>query len=123
MVVLVILVCTLLGISVLWDVIGMCVVGFPKSDKEISDLIGKLKNNQPDETVYGNDEWFKNSISPMYQSKILDETMIYTFQKPFISKAIKGVTFGWYIDGVGAVPRWYKSHCEIDNWYKELKNR
>ena len=120
MVVLILLGFVLFG-AILWDTIGMGVVGFPKSDKEILKVLEDIKNNKPEE--YGDDDFITSKILPMYKSKILDETMIYTFQKPFISKAIRGITFGWYVDGMGAVPRWYKSHSEINKLYNELKNK
>lgn len=103
----------------MWDLIGMSVVGFPKSDEEILKVLETLKNNEPE----GYDDGFRATIAHMYKSKILDETMIYTFGKPYISKAIKGFSFGWYVDGYGAVPRWYKSHSEITKLYNELKSK
>lgn len=112
--------CILLGVVVLWDTIGMSVVGFPKSDKKILEVLEELKNNKPEE---GFDSEFSKAVAPMYQSKILDETMIYTFGKPYLSKTIKGISFKWYVDGYGAVPRWYKSHSEIEKLYNELKNK
>jgi hypothetical protein len=115
----VVLLGVLLFVVILWDTIGMGVVGFPKSDKEILKVLEELKTNKPEE--YGDDDFITSKIVPMYKSKILEETMIYTFQKPFISKAIRGFTFGWYVDGMGAVPRWYKSHSEIEKLYNELK--
>lgn len=109
----------LLFFVILFDTIGMSVVGFPKSDKEILKVLEELKTNKPEE--YEDNDFITSKIVPMYKSKILEETMIYTFQKPFISKAIRGFTFGWYVDGMGAVPRWYKSHSEIEKLYNELK--
>ena len=117
--ILVVLVCVLLVIAIIWDVIGMSVVGFPKSDKEILEVLETLKNNEPEEY----DDGFRASIVHMYKSKILDETMIYTFEKPYLSKTIIGISFKWYVDGYGAVPRWYKSHSEIEKLYNELKNK
>lgn len=111
-----------LGFILIWDIVVMSVVGFPTSDKKILELLETLKNNQPSEIEYP-DESFRNQIKNMYNTKILDETLIYTFQKPFISKGVKGLTFGWYVDGMGAVPRWYKSHSEISKLYNELKNK
>lgn len=49
--------------------------------------------------------------------------MISTFGKPYMSKALNCGSFKWYIDGYGAVPRWYKSHSEIEKLYNELKNQ
>jgi hypothetical protein len=120
MVVLFVLGFVLFGV-ILFDLIGMSVVGFPKSDKEILKVLEEIKNNQPEDNE-GND-FIKNKITPMYKSKILEVSLIFTFQKPYISKAIRGVTFGWYVEGLGAVPRWYKSHSEIEKLYNELKNK
>jgi hypothetical protein len=136
MVVLILLGFVLFG-AILWDTIGMGVVGFPKSDKEILKVLEDIKNNKSEEEIlkvletlknnkpeeYGDDDFITSKILPMYKSKIVEETMIYTFQKPFISKYIRGFTFGWYVDGMGAVPRWYKSHSEIEKLYNELKNK
>lgn len=33
---------------IIWDTIGMSVVGFPKSDKEILKVLESLKNNKPE---------------------------------------------------------------------------
>lgn len=119
MIVLLVLGAVLFG-AILWDTIGMSVIGFPKSDKEILKVLEEIKNNQPEDSYDGE---FRNSIWPMYKSKILDETMIYTFGKSYMSKTISGFTFKWYVDGLGAVPRWYKSHSEIEKLYNELKNK
>ncbi len=105
---------------IIWDTIGMSVVGFPKSDKEILKVLESLKNNKP-EIYY--DEELIDKISPLYKSKIIDETLISTFGKPYMSKALNCGSFKWYIDGYGAVPRWYKSHSEIEKLYNELKNQ
>ena len=117
MVVLVVLGFVLFGV-ILLDLIGMSVVGFPKSDEEILKVLETLKNNKPEE---GFDSEFTKSIWPMYKTKIIDETLIFTFGKPYMSKTIRGISFKWYVDGLGVVPRWYKSHSEIEKLYNELK--
>ena len=104
---------------IFFDTIGMSVVGFPKSDNKILEVLESLKNNEPED--YVDNDFIKNRIAPLYKSKIVEETLIYTFQKPYISKGIRGVMFGWYVEGYGAVPRWYKSHSEIEKLYNELK--
>jgi hypothetical protein len=119
MIVLLVLGAVLFG-AILWDTIGMSVVGFPTSDEKILKFLEEIKNNKPDE---GLDNEFGRSIWPMYKTKIIDETLIYTFGKPHMSKAIRGVSFKWYVDGLGVVPRWYKSHSEIEKLYNELKNK
>ncbi len=116
--ILVILGCVLLGVAVLWDVIGMSVVGFPKSDDEILKVLERVRNNQPEEYIDGD---LKTRISPLYKAKILNVTMISTFKQPFMSKTLPGMFFKWYVDGYGVVPRWYKSHSEIEKLYNELK--
>jgi hypothetical protein len=118
--VLLVLLGVLLLVGILWDVIGMGVVGFPTSDEKILKFLEEIKSNNPKDEGY--DSEFSKSISHMYKTKILDETLIYTFHKPFISKGVRGLSFGWYVDGLGAVPRWYKSHSEIEKLYNELKN-
>lgn len=111
-----------LGVILTFDIIGMSVVGFPKSDKKILEYLETFKNNHPSEDDCP-DEYLRNNLSKLYRPKIVDENMIYAYHKPYISKGIKGITFGWYIDGMGAVPRWYKSHSEINKLYNELKNK
>jgi hypothetical protein len=119
MVVLLVLLGVLLFAGILLDVIGMGVVGFPTSDEKILKFLEEIKNNKPEE---GLDNEFGRSIWPMYKTKILDETLIYTFGKPYMSKTIRGISYKWYVEGLGAVPRWYKSHSEIEKLYNELKN-
>jgi len=120
MVVLLVLLGFLLFAGILWDVIGMSVVGFPTSDEKILKFLEEIKNNKPEDEGY--DSEFSKAISHMYKTKIIDETLVYTFGKPYISKGIKGISYKWYVDGLGAVPRWYKSHSEIEKLYNELKN-
>jgi hypothetical protein len=108
----------LLFAGILWDVIGMSVVGFPTSDEKILKFLEEIKNNQPED---GFDSEFSKAISHMYKTKILDETLVYTFGKPYMSKTIKGICYKWYVEGLGAVPRWYKSHSEIEKLYNKLK--
>ena len=105
---------------IIWDTIGMSVVGFPKSDKEILKVLESLKNNEPE--IYC-DEVLKDKISPLYKSEIISDTLISTFGKPYMSKALNCGSFKWYIGGYGAVPRWYKSHSEIEKLYNELKKK
>jgi hypothetical protein len=109
-----------LFVGILWDIVGMCIVGFPTSDEKILNFLEEIKNNNPQDEGY--DSEFSKSISHMYKTKILDETMIYTFGKSYISKSPQGVSYKWYVDGLGVVPRWHKSHSEIEKLYNELKN-
>jgi len=117
--VLLLLLGVLLFVGILWDTIGMSVVGFPTSDEKILKFLEEIKNNNPEDEGY--DSEFSKAISHMYKTKILDETLVYTFGKPYMSKTIKGICYKWYVDGLGAVPRWYKSHSEIEKLYNELK--
>ncbi len=110
----------LLGVVLIWEIVSFSTLGSPKSDEEILEFLNTLKNNQPSENEYP-DEYFRGKIGDLYKSKILDGSMIYTFNKPYISKTIQGLTFGCYINGMGVVPRWYKSHSEIKKLFKELK--
>ena len=106
--------------AILWDLCGMGVVGFPTSDDKILKFLEEIKNNKPQDNYDG---YFGKSISDMYKTKIIDKTMIYTFGKPHMSKKLRGVSFKWYVDGLGVVPIWYKSHSEIEKLYNELKNK
>jgi hypothetical protein len=119
MVVLCVLGFVLLGL-ILWDLCGMFVIVFPTPDDKILKFIEEIKNNKPEDDYDG---YFGKSISDMYKTKIIDETVIYTFKKPHMSKKLRGVSFKWYVDGLGVVPRWYKSHSEIEKLYNELKNK
>ena len=119
----------LLLIAIIWDVTVICVVGRPKTDEEILEFLEIIKNNKPDENEYNKDIDLINSVSHMYKSKIIDKNMISTFQQNFMSKSyfmsksLPGITFKWYIKDLGIVPRWYKSHSEIEKFYNELKNK
>ena len=113
----------LLLMAIIWDVTAICVVGRPKTDKEILEFLEIIKNNKPDENEYNKDIDLINSVSHMYKSKIIDKNMIFTFQQNFMSKSLPGITFKWYIEDLGVVPRWYKSHSEIEKFYNELKNK
>ncbi len=42
---------------------------------------------------------------------------------PFISGSITGLTFKYYVNGYGVVPRWYKSSKEIDKIFNQLENK
>ena len=52
------------------------------------------------------------------------DSMISSYNtKGFISYSIKGVLTGCYIEGIGMVPRWYKSYSEINKLRDELLNK
>lgn len=98
------LIILLLVVLFLGDIAGISVCGFPKSDKECLEFIKKLRENDP---------------------YIIRGTRIIThYQIPgYISDSIKGTLFGCYIEGIGMVPRWYKSYSEIQKMYNELKEQ
>jgi len=98
------LIIPILVLIFLGDIIGIMVCGFPKSDKECLDFIEKLRENDP--------------------YIIRGTRIISNYKVPgFISDSIKGILLGCYIEGVGMVPRWYKSYSEINKLRDELLNK
>lgn len=88
------------------DISGSMVCGFPKKDSDYLQFIEKLRNDNP---------YLLDSAS--------SESMISSYNtKGFVSYSIKGVLTGCYIEGIGMVPRWYKSYSEINKLRDELKN-
>ena len=103
----------------MFELPNLMLCGWPKTDGKILELLETLRNNKP----YTDDKEYYDSIESFYKTKIVDETMIYTFRQPYISKSLSCLLFKWYIDGYGVVPRWYKSHSEINKLYNELKDK
>jgi hypothetical protein len=86
------------------DGVAIIVCGFPKSDKEYLGYIENLKSKEP---------------------YIISGTRIISHYKcdGFISDSISGILCGCYIEGLGMVPRWYKSYSEIKKMYNELDEK
>lgn len=97
----------ILVIVCIGDISGSFVCGFPKKDSVYLDFIEKLRNNDP----YIMDGATSDCIISSFDTK------------GFISYSIKGVLTGCYIEGIGMVPRWYKSYSEINKLRDELLNK
>jgi len=83
--------------------IQISVYGFPPKDEDVLEFIEKVRNSNP--SLLGG---------------VTTNCMIISGGNPFISSSINGVLFGFYINDVGAIPKWYKSHSEIKRLYNEL---
>lgn len=101
------LIIPILVLIFLGDIIGIMVCGFPKKDSVYLDFIEKLRNDNP----YIMDGATSDCLISSYKTK------------GFISYSIKGVLTGCYIEGIGMVPRWYKSYSEINKLRDELLNK
>jgi hypothetical protein len=49
----------------------------------------------------------------------LDRSMLFSLYRPYVSKAYMASS-KYYIDGIGPVPRWSKTHKKIQDRYNEL---
>lgn len=98
------LIIPLLILIFIGDISGSLACGFPKSDKEYLGYIENLKSKEP---------------------YIISGTRIISHYKcdGFISDSISGILCGCYIEGLGMVPRWYKSYSEIKKMYNELDEK
>ena len=100
------LIIPLLTLIFIGDISGSMVCGFPKKDSVYLEFIEKLKKDNP---------YITDGAS--------SDSMISSFNtKGFISYSIRGVLTGCYIEGIGMVPRWYKSYSEINKLRDELLN-
>ena len=88
------------------DISGIMVCGSPKSDEVYLELIEKMKS-QKIHYVDKEGAGFITTLSDL----------------PYISRSITGITFRYYINGYGIVPRWYKSHKEITKIFNQLNNK
>jgi hypothetical protein len=104
----IVLVLSLLGMLFVKDIAGISTCGWPKSDWEYLEIIEKMKTKN---IQLINDMGTKGFITCL------------TPGIPFISGSITGITFGYYVNGYGIVPRWYKSHKEITKIFKKLENK
>jgi hypothetical protein len=98
----------LLVIVSIKDIAGISVCGCPKSDEVYLDLLEKMKEQ--------NIQYVGKFKGPGFISTASSDL-------PFISRSITGILFGYYINGYGIVPRWYKSHKEITKIFNQLDNK
>jgi hypothetical protein len=101
------LIIPLLILIFIGDISGSLACGFPKKDSVYLDFIEKLRNDNP----FIMDGVDSDSLISSYNTN------------GFISYGIRGILFGCYVNGIGMVPRWYKSYSEIDKLRDELKNK
>jgi hypothetical protein len=85
------------------QIIDINVYGSPPKDEDVLEFINKVRNS-----------------NPSLLSGASTDCMITSSGNPFISSSINGVLFGFYINNVGLIPKWYKSHSEIKRLYNEL---
>ena len=90
------------------DIAGYSTCGLPKRDEVYLDIIEKMKT---EEIELVNDMGCRGFISTFNENL------------PYISGSITGITFKYYVNGYGVVPRWYKSSKEIDKIFNQLKNK
>ena len=86
------------------DISGISVCGLPKSDEVYLDIIKKMKKKDI--------EYIGKCNGPGFISNLSDSQ--------YISRSITGLTFKYYVNGYGVVPRWYKSHKEITEIFNQL---
>jgi hypothetical protein len=90
------------------DIAGIITCGWPKSDEVYLEIIGKMKTKDIELLNNTGARGFITCITP---------------GMPYISRSITGLTFGYYINEYGIVPRWYKSHKEITKIFNQLENK
>lgn len=89
------------------DISGSMVCGFPKKDSYYLEFLEELKKDNP---------YLLDGVS--------EDCMISSVNTTgYISYSISGVLCGCYVDGIGMVPRWYKSYSEINKLRNELKDK
>ncbi len=90
------------------DIAGTSVCGLPKSDEVYLEILEKMKTRKI--------EFVGSPGSKGFITTVSDDL-------PYISRSITGILFGYYINGYGIVPRWYKSHKEITKIFNQLDNK
>jgi hypothetical protein len=103
MVILVILLIVALIVFIAFELINISVCGFPPKDKDVLEFIEKVKKSNP---------YLLDGVKP--------NSMISSSGNPYISSSLSTCLMGYYINDVGAIPRWYKSYGEIQKLYAEL---
>jgi hypothetical protein len=103
MVILVILLIIGLILFVAFELININICGFPPKDKDVLEFIEKVRKSNP---------FLLDGAKP--------GSMISSSGNPYISSSLSTCLMGYYINDVGAIPRWYKSYGEIQKLYVEL---
>jgi hypothetical protein len=103
MVVLVIFLIIALITFISFELININVCGFPPKDEDVLEFIEKVRKSNP---------YLLDGAKP--------NSMISSSGNPYISSSLSTCLMGYYINDVGAIPRWYKSYGEIQKLYVEL---
>ena len=82
---------------------NLSVTGFPPKDEDVLEFIEKVRKSNP---------YLLDGAKP--------NSMISSSGNPYISSSLSTCLMGFYINDVGAIPRWYKSYGEIQKLYAEL---
>jgi hypothetical protein len=101
MIVLVVFLIVALLIS--FELININVCGFPPKDEDVLEFIKKVRKSNP---------YLLDGVKP--------GCMLCSSGNPYISSSLSTCLMGFYINDVGAIPRWYKSYGEIQKLYVEL---
>jgi hypothetical protein len=96
---------SLLCLGLIVNEIGVIsVVGFPPKDKDVLEFLEKVRESNP---------YMMDGSKP--------QILLGSTDNPYISNSIRSCLIGCYIQGVGAIPRWYKSYGEIKKLYVKLR--
>jgi hypothetical protein len=87
----------------IYEGVNLSVTGFPPKDEDVLEFIEKVKKSNP---------YLLDGTEP--------GSMLCSSGNPYISSSLSTCLMGYYIQDVGAVPRWYKSYGEIQKLYIEL---
>jgi len=103
MVILVILLIIGLILFVGFELSNISVCGFPPKDEDVLEFIKKVRKS-----------------NPYLLDGAKSDSMISSSGNPYISSSLSTCLMGYYIQDVGAIPKWYKSYGEIQKLYIEL---
>jgi len=77
--------------------------GLPPKDEDVLEFIKKVRKS-----------------NPYLLDGAKSDSMISSSGNPYISSSLSTCLMGYYIQDVGAIPKWYKSYGEIQKLYIEL---
>jgi hypothetical protein len=103
MIILVIFLFIVLMTFITLELTYLSVTGFPPKDEDVLEFIEKVRKSNP---------FLLDGTKP--------NSMLCSSGNPYISSSFSTCLIGYYISDVGAIPRWYKSHDEIQKLYNEL---
>ena len=86
-----------------FELSNISVCGFPPKDEDVLEFIKKVRKSNP---------FLLDGAKP--------NSMISSSGNPYISSSLSTCLMGYYIQDVGAIPKWYKSYGEIQKLYIEL---